>query len=129
MVRFKKLFCVLFVGILFVSSFSVIAEAKIVYRDALGYILTDDKCFSYEIVDGEAIIRGYYGENGNVLFPDKIEGCPVTRIGFAACGNNKTITSIVVPDTVTTIENDAFHGCENLEHIKLSNNIEYMDAY
>ncbi len=121
----KNLLLVAIIAMLcFVTIMSVSAE--IIYRDSKGYILTEDKRFSYEIVDGEAVIRGYYGSESDVLFPTAINGFPVTRIGEGACGDNKIITSIVISDTIISIENDAFYGCENLEHIKLSDNVEYM---
>ena len=75
----------------------------------------------YEIVDVNSVaIVGYTGENTSVVIPETIEGFTVTSIGNSAfMGEN--IQSIVIPNTVTKIEEAAFAYCENLKYVDLSN--------
>jgi len=80
---------------------------------------------------GDAItITGYTGNVTKVVLPAEIEGIPVRTIGSSAFRNNKNITSIVIPNTVTTIDNGAstaavgaFSGCSNLSSVTLSNSL------
>ena len=76
----------------------------------------------------EYILRRYKGKGGVVEIP---EG--VTRIENFIFGDdiepNRTVTKIIMPDTVTDIEMDAFSYCENLTEILFSKNLKslYLD--
>jgi len=126
--------------------------------------------FSYDLTaDGKGIlIKRYTGKSTKIVVPTKIEDLPVTEIGEDAL-NGKTftidvssgkaegktkanersaITSITIPNTVTTIGRDAFantaitkfnmpdsvtklddgafYGCEQLTELRLSDNITQL---
>jgi hypothetical protein len=49
----------------------------------------------------------------------------IREYAFFACG----VTSIIIPDSVTTIEQDAFGGCSNLASISLSNSLTFLAIY
>lgn len=62
--------------------------------------------------------------SGKVTIPEKIEGYPVTEIGHRAFYRQQNITSVVLPDTVTTISGEeAFGKCENLTSIYFGSGI------
>ncbi len=77
------------------------------------------------------------GCNGSVL-PEK---CKITSIGagafngYASCISNWTlsggyltgITSITIPDTVTTIGKSAFVGCSNMTELFVPKSVNYID--
>jgi hypothetical protein len=65
----------------------------------------------------------------NIIIPSEIDGIPVTHIGYEAFRSNKTIESIVIPDTVTKIEDYAFRSCSNLKSIVVSKNLTYIGRY
>ena len=66
--------------------------------------------------DGTVTVTGYTSEDGNVTIPEEIAGNPVTVIG-ADVFNDNAITTITIPGTVTTIDEHAFDGCDNLGYI------------
>ncbi len=60
-----------------------------------------------------------------------IEASPVEEVNFGPyvtvipsfmCYNCDSLTSVVIPDQVTSIGSDAFFGCDNLTTVKISNN-------
>ncbi len=66
----------------------------------------------YEIL-GSITITGYKGEGGDVIIPAEIDGIPVTTIAKDAFKEKTSINSIVIPDSVTTIGDNAFRGPGN----------------
>lgn len=74
--------------------------------------------FVYETLGGDkAEIINYKGTDENVVIPSEIDGNTVVKIsGFKA---KKVIKSVVVPDTVDTVGDNAFLDCVNLESIVL----------
>lgn len=66
------------------------------------------------------------GENDSiVVIPDEYEGLPVTTIGesaFAYSRHNEDITSVTIPDSVTTIERNAFYNRDELVTVSIGTN-------
>ena len=85
--------------------------------------------FSYSIENNVVIIKGYLGNDTNIIIPDKIEGSKVTTIGEEAFVDNDVIETIEIPDSVTTLEEAAIHHCENLSVITMSDSLfnTYID--
>ncbi|WP_269523011.1 leucine-rich repeat domain-containing protein [Coraliomargarita parva] len=59
---------------------------------------------------------------GDLVIPISIEGLPVKHIGEAAF-KDKTIESLVLPDSVIVIKDDAFYRCQDLASVQLSRNL------
>lgn len=57
--------------------------------------------------------------DNEIIIPDKIEGCIVVTIGERAFENCTNVTSIKIPETVTSIGASAFYGCSNLKYLDL----------
>lgn len=70
------------------------------------------------------IISGYSGTETELVIPDIINGEKVKAIGASAFQGNTTITSVAIPDTVTTIGEQAFYKCTNLKELTLSKNLK-----
>jgi len=64
--------------------------------------------FSYTTNNGAITITGYSGAGGAVTIPDTISGLPVTSIGEYAFWSCTNLTSVTIPDSVTSIGNWAF---------------------
>lgn len=55
-------------------------------------------------------ITQYNGAGGDVVIPSTINGEPVTSLSSYSFTKCKTLTSVVIPDSVTTIDGSAFGG-------------------
>lgn len=85
------------------------------------YILKDGE--SEFVVDDRTYwcgIKAYLGNDTNITIPDKINGIEVASIN-ERCFENSNIESVTLPSSVTSIEQQAFYGCDNLKSINLSN--------
>ena len=71
-------------------------------------------------------IYGYNGSNTDVIIPKYIEvygeQITVKEISDEAFYDNDTITSVTIPDSVTTIGDSAFYGCSSLTIVTISEN-------
>lgn len=85
--------------------------------------------FEYKILpDGTISITEYAGEEANVVVPETIDGYVVSTIG-RAFSHIDTIKSIVLPDTVTVIEEDAFSSCRALKEINIPEGVKSIGAH
>lgn len=74
--------------------------------------------FAYAADGGEVTITDYIGTSEHVLIPDAIDGLPVTALGHRAF-YEKTVTTVVVPDSVTEIGEACFSGDNYLVSLTL----------
>lgn len=81
--------------------------------------------FAYTAADGEVTITEYIGESEHVLIPDTIDGLPVTALGHRAF-YEKTVTTVVVPDSVTEIGAACFSGDNYLVSLKLPDGLKRL---
>lgn len=89
-------------------------------------IATATSAFTY-VNHGDSIeITGFDNSVSDVVIPSEIEGLPVTAISVGAFYLS-TITSIEVPDSVTSIGEMAFLGCTSLKSVKLSTGVAKID--
>ena len=75
--------------------------------------------FLYDVANGVAKITGYTGTEASLEVPAALGGYPVVEIHAWAFYNNKTLTSVVLPDSVKTIGEGAFTNCSNLRSVSL----------
>ena len=80
--------------------------------------------------DGKSMVILSCGdkESREIIVPPTISGAPVTGIGNGAFSFSHGMRRIVVPDTVTFIENAAFRGCGNLVDAVLSKELRSIGA-
>ena len=78
--------------------------------------------FEYS-VDGDTVtITEYKGNGGDVVIPSEIDGKKVTAIGeFAFEGSD--LTSVTIPDTVTSIGWEAFRYCGSLKNVTIPDSV------
>ena len=87
-----------------------------------GPLMTEDG-FYYEFGEDGVTITRYAGEGGDVVIPDEIEGYPVIAVGDRAFINNPDVTSVTIPDNVTTIGDSVFSRCKNLTSVVIGDGV------
>ena len=70
-------------------------------------------------------ITGYDGIDTVVVIPSKINGIPVEAINNAAFPNS-AVTSVTIPDSVTSIHDVSFFNCSQLTNISIPNSVTYI---
>ena len=75
------------------------------------------------------IICSYTGGESQLEIPSEIGGMETTAIGRGTFADNTEITSVVIPEGVTTIEGIAFMGCTNLETVVFPSTLMEIGLY
>lgn len=92
------------------------------YPDAFGYKSTSDGSGVEIIVMNEEKLPA------NVVVPSEIDGYTVVALGNNTFFKCKSVTSVYMPDSITTMGGGAFFSCQNLERIRLSSHIEKFET-
>ena len=102
--------------------------AEISADSSVGY---NENGFTYYIdfYDSTARIVDYNGTSTDLVIPSTLGGSKVVCIGSSAFKNNTNLTSVTIPDTVTTIENSAFSGCSNIKKLTLGKNVSEIGMH
>ena len=66
---------------------------------------------------------------GRIVLPTTINGLPVVEIGSVAFEGCTNITEVVIPSTVTNIQDRAFYHCESLHTVELSDSLDAIEGY
>lgn len=89
-----------------------------------------DYDYSYEILnDGTLRLYQYEGTDTNIVVPDTIDRRKVTVLGnstFQYCTQASDIESVTLPDSLTTIEKNAFYNCEKLKSVTIPPNVSFI---
>ena len=91
--------------------------------------------FTYTNINGTVTITAYTGAGGAVSIPSTIAGLPVTRIGGLAFNNQSSVTSVTIPESVTSFESGlaplggAFGFCTGLTNIAIPNSVTNIGDY
>lgn len=89
-----------------------------------------DYDYSYEILnDGTLRLYQYEGTDTNIVVPDTIDRRKVTVLGnstFQYCTQASDIESVTLPDSLTTIEKNAFYNCEKLKSVTIPQNVSFI---
>ncbi|MDO5433904.1 Ig-like domain-containing protein [Eubacterium sp.] len=83
--------------------------------------------FNYKVnTDGQTLtITEYHGPGGMVIFPDKIDGKPVTGIdGLGYNFDRNIIAGVIVPEGIKVIGYGTFYGFSNLSSVELPSTLE-----
>lgn len=64
------------------------------------------------------VVTGFTGLESEIMIPSKIEGVPVTAISKKAFLSKKMLRKVILPDTITKVEDWAFAYCDSLETVE-----------
>lgn len=80
--------------------------------------------FDFEFIPNNTavIVKKYNGTAADVTIPSHYKGKPVTMIDHAAF-HDSAVTSVTIPDSVTSIGDDAFANCPQLTNISIPNSV------
>ena len=93
----------------------LVEESNPCFTDIDGVLFNEDKT--------KIVFYPGSKELSTYTIPDTV--VEIEEFAFAGAGLNE----IFIPNGVTTIGRDAFHGCYNLKNIELPNSITYIDSY
>lgn len=108
------------------------------YHSSLASVITASAEDGDEVVDG--VLTYYVYEDhaevvkcdesaaGEIIIPDKINGVPVTFIHLSAFDSCASITSVTIPNSVTSICQRAFSNCTNLASITIPDSVTSIDS-
>lgn len=85
--------------------------------------IQEEQPFTYEIKGGYVEITGCHDEATEVVIPAEIEGLPVRSIGSQAFYYCKELTSLTLPDTLTSISYGAFSNCSGLTSLTIPDSV------
>ncbi|MBR6760556.1 MAG: S8 family serine peptidase [Oscillospiraceae bacterium] len=86
-------------------------EAEAVY--SIGGL---DVAAPYIIENG--VLTAYRGVSRRLTIPSSIDGQTVTAIGASAFAEHPYLQELILPETVTVIEENAFYGCSELKSVR-----------
>ncbi len=82
------------------------------------------KFATYEVNEIKgAILLGYDSSIVNFEVPEEVNGYPVRRMSVSFKGNAK-IKSVILPNFIEKIDNDAFRGCSSLEYVYIPGSVK-----
>ena len=104
---------------------SVIIVLSILPVMPLAAFAETDGVFNCAVENGKATITELVNKSysGKLTIPSKIEGFPVTSIGFSAFSGCGGITSVTIPDGVESVGAVAFLGCTGLKSITVPGSV------
>ena len=98
-------------------------NANIIYSEN-----SSDYAYSVNDAGDGVTITKYNGSAKNIVIPSELGGKPVTAIGEEAFFQNKTITSVKIPEGVTSIGNSAF-AQTNLTEVEIPKSVKNIERY
>jgi len=87
----------------------------------------NEQLFDFEFIlnNTAVIVIRYKGTAADVTIPSRYKGKPVTAIDHAAF-HDSAVTGVTIPDSVTSIPDNAFAYCSNLTNISIPNSVTFI---
>lgn len=125
--KYKKVLCGMLAVVMAAGSFaggiSVNAAETVEYSEIVEINAAES---DFEFDSATKTITKYVGTEQNVVIPSSIGGVAVKTIGTDSFASNETITSVEIPQGVTSIEEEAFLNCPNLKTVVIPKGVESL---
>jgi hypothetical protein len=113
---FEVFVCMLLIGTCFVVTINMISAEDLVEGN-----------YKYTVNNGEATVTGYTGAGGAITIPSTLGGYPTVAIGNGTflwyAPSRDYITSVIIPDGVTTIGSNAFGLCSSMTSVTIPDSV------
>ena len=116
----KKILSYMMIIIMSVFLFSGV-DFKEASADETFEFSTSKGTLYYEISNNEIVITSYLGKDTELEIPSRIDGKSVASIGKDTFLDNSRLTTIAIPDSVTSIGECVFCGCGALINVDKDN--------
>ncbi len=83
---------------------------------------TDGVTYDISSDGTHAVVVGYDGTSATVIIASEYDGLPVISI-YTEAFKNTAIKTVIIPDSITSIGENAFHGCTALSKIVIGNGV------
>jgi len=113
---FELFVCMLLMGTCFVVTTDTVSADQ-------------DGNYTFTVSNGEATITKYIGAGGAITIPSTLGGYPTVAIGDNAFNACTFLTSVTIPNSVTTIGYQAFFNCASLTSVIIPNNVTTIGDY
>lgn len=77
--------------------------------------------------DGSCMITKYTGNEPTLTIPKQLDGHTVSVIGTGAFSQNKTLSALYLPQTVTTLQKEAIYQCSSLKNVYLPDSLIHLE--
>jgi hypothetical protein len=95
------------------------------FQTALGQTYTSGD-YQYTVSNNQVTIYNYAGSGGAVSIPSRINSYPVVSIGSYAFAGS-ALTSVIIPNSVTSIRYGAFASCSSLASVNIPNSVTSIE--
>ena len=102
------------------SDWCTVCEQVVLPTNGIYYKLSADGSY--------AAVIAYLGTSTRVNIASTYNGVPVTSI-YPNAFENTSITTVIIPDSVTSIGYDAFSGCTSLTSVVIGDNVTSIGNY
>ncbi len=79
-------------------------------------------------IDDEYHVVSYTGTATSVVIPSKYQNVPVTLIDYGAFMYCKSLTSVIIPNSVTLIGDNVFEGCIGLTSVTIPSSVAVVGS-
>ncbi len=84
--------------------------------------------YTFSVAGGDATITRFdAGYAGELFITNRLGGCPVKTIGNFAFSDLLNLTSVTIPDSVTSLLDGAFWGCYNITNFTIGNAVSIIE--